>query len=504
MQNIADIVRFGAERWPNSDCVTYGNRAHTYQEFSVLIGGMAQRLGAVGIGPADSAVIIGDNSDLTLASYFALAQLGATNVPLNAMLTPIEAADVVQRTGAKAVLYGIEYEEFVARLRPLAPTVQTWMPLDAGQNADTSQWPHAPMTISRRGGNDAAFVIFTSGSTGRPKGCVKTHSNMIWHAVNVQLSMPKVADDRELFVIPMAGIGFANSILSSLLGGASVYLERFEPTRALDAIERHRISILFMPPTMLHSLLQVGGQEQRDLTSLRRLETGYQISGRLRDSIAARFGGIVRYGYGTSEGSCSYAPAELFLTDPTCVGRVLGLDEIAIVDPEGRHVPDGQVGEIALRGPSILHQYLDDSALTKAAIDDGGWFHTGDLGRMSPGRMLHFVGRLKDMIKTGGSNVAAAEVEANLATHPDVNAVAVVGVQDDKWGEAVVAVIAPAPASGLTAEALTAFARSGLAAYKRPKHYVLVDELPLNPSGKVAKGQVQELAQRWVQLKEKN
>jgi fatty-acyl-CoA synthase len=493
--NLCDVLRLGAARWPDHECVVYRERRHSYADFATVSGGQAAELSDAGIARGDAVVVLAENSDLLLATFLAIAAIGALNVPLNTMSILDEAIDVVGRTNAAAVLYGSEFADLAEQLRVRCPSVRLWQQLDA--TTDSVTWRRAPLPEPVSGGDEPAMVIFTSGSTGRPKGCVKSHGNLVAHMLHAQLGMPRTADDRDLYVIPLAGIGLANFALLNLLVGAALVLDRFDPAETLRLLATERITTVFLPPTMLHAMLVVPGQAEHDLSRLRRIDTGYEMSARLRGEIATRFGPIVHYGYGSSEGTLSYAPADRFMAEPQCVGVVFGLDELAVVDSVGRRVPVGEVGEIIARGPSVLCEYLGDPALTRATIRDG-WYHSGDLGRMGPDGMLYFAGRLKDMIKTGGLNVAAAEVEQAIALNVGVEEVAVLGVPDDKWGEAVVAAVVAVPGAGLTAGDLQQHARERLAGYKRPKHFVLLDRLPINAAGKVSKGVLRVLVEQRI------
>jgi len=490
MHNLADVARLGAMRWPGREAVVYRGRRYTYAEFAELVGGRVHDLTRRGVGRGDAVVTMAGNSDLLLATYLAIAAIGALNIPLNTMTTVDETADVLARTGARLAYYA---PEFTAQ-RDALPERAEWVLLDAAAVETDPAWARAALPTPAGGADEPAMVIFTSGSTARPKGCVKSHSNLIWHIVNAQLGMPRGPLDREVYVIPLAGIGLVNFALLNLLVGATLVLDRFTPEGTLRGIQDERATHCFLPPTMLHAMLSVPDQGTYDLSTLRRVDTGYEMSARLRNAIADRLGPIVHYGYGSSEGTLSYATAPEFMTDPQCVGVVFGLDELAIMDPDGALLGEGQVGEIVSRGPTLLGGYLGDAELTAAALREG-WYHSGDLGWLGPGRNLHFAGRLKDMIKTGGLNVSAAEVEQILARHPRVESVSVVGVADDKWGEAVVAAVVPVPGSAVSEAELAAFAAENLAGYKRPKRYLIRLELPVNPSGKVAKGVLRRLAE---------
>jgi acyl-CoA synthetase (AMP-forming)/AMP-acid ligase II len=268
-----------------------------------------------------------------------------------------------------------------------------------------------------------------------------------------------------------------------------VILEPFEPVATLSAIERHRATKGFFAPTMLNSLLEEEARSgRRDLESMRQITLSYEISESLRERIEARFPGILHYGYGSTEGGMSVTrDGSRFLADPTCVGKPNGIDIFGIMSEDGRLLPAGEEAEIVVAGPDVMLGYLDDAVSTSEALH-GGWLHTGDLGYIDAGGDLHYTGRFKDMIKSGGVSVAAAEVERCLTGHPAVRDAAVVGLPDEHWGEAVHAVIEAEPGQQVDVEELGALCQKNLAAFKRPKSITVVDALPRNPGGKVAKG----------------
>jgi fatty-acyl-CoA synthase len=496
MLNIVEILRLTSGRTPDAPCTVWKGRRRTYSEMLSLVGSITRELAQRGVSRGACVVTAGSNSDLMLATYMANAALGGITVPLSSMLTLDEARDIVTRTGARHLVSGPEHGYQADQLAELEAEIGNALDLeDWERHADTEQ-RSAPSILGPVGGDSPAMIIFTSGSTGRPKGCVKTHANLIWHAVNRQISMPRRPADRDVYVIPPGGIGFGNYVLNDLLAGCSVILDSFDARRTFELIEGERATLAFLPPTMLHAMLNVEGSEGFDCSSLRAIETGYEMSLRLRERAVSRFGNIIWYGYGSSEGTISFSDPSTLLSDPKCVGRVCGLDEIAVVDENDQPVPDGVIGEIVGRGPTILPEYFDNPELTAHALRNG-WYHSGDLGRLEPGKLLHFEGRIKDMIKSGGYNVAAAEVEEAIASHPAVSTVAVVGITDDYWGEAVTAaVVLSTQDGGLTEAELREYLRPRLARYKCPKRVVFLESLPLNPSGKVAKRELRRLLEK--------
>jgi fatty-acyl-CoA synthase len=485
MFNVSDLARIAADRWPDREAIVHGTRRHTFGAVATMAAERAAYLDRIGVEPGDMVVTVARNSDVLVVTYLALAALGAVNVPISPIATQDEIAEAVDRTGARTLLHDEAASDRVDALEAEGPTVvRLDLEFDEGMQ---------PRDISSPvGGDDPGMVIFTSGSSNRPKACVKSHANLIWHALSRQLSNPTRPRERELYCIPLSGIGFANFVLPHFLSGTTVVIDQFEPRSALRAIQEEKITYAFMPPTMLHAMLAVPDQESFDTSSLIRIGIAYELPQPMRRRLVERFGQVFEFGYGSTEGTSSYASPEKFLDDPQCVGVVLGLDEIRVVDESGRELPDGETGEIVARGPTVMRAYLGDEGLTARTFRDG-WYHTGDLGWFGPGRNLHFDGRIKDMIKSGGMNVAAAEVEGVLAECPGVDQVAVVGLPDDRWGESVVASVVAGAGTELAQEDLVAFARERLAGYKRPKCYVFLPDLPLNAAGKVAKPKLREI-----------
>jgi acyl-CoA synthetase (AMP-forming)/AMP-acid ligase II len=483
--------------WPDEPALVCGDEALTFAELAARVDRAAGELKALGVGDGVAVASLCTNSLELMVLYFALARLGAVSVPLNTMLGPAEVVDTIRRVGARYIFSDPELQDRAGEALPGQVDVARMNIRDESDVWSAGrESTHTPVSsVDSVDPESPAVVIFTSGSSSRPKGVIKTHGQLVWAAINSQLAWPRTGEDRELYVIPLAGIGFANFVLGAMLGGACVVLQRFEPASALDAMVRHRATSSFLPSTMLDSLLDEETRTgRRDLSSMRLVQTSYAMTDALRRRIAERFPGRVQFCYGLTEGSMSSAPASMFLSSPSCVGRPNGLDRFAILNPDGGRLPPGSEGEIGVSGPDVMTGYLGESEASAEVFRDG-WFRTGDLGFIDEEGFLHFTGRLKDVIKTGGVNVAAAEVERVVSQHPEVVEAAVIGVPDGHWGERVHLVASTRPGSSLTADELIAFCRARLASFKAPKSCQIVEELPHNPSGKIAKG---EIADRYA------
>ncbi|QEC48082.1 long-chain fatty acid--CoA ligase [Baekduia soli] len=336
-----------------------------------------------------------------------------------------------------------------------------------------------------------ATIMYTSGTTGVPKGVARTHRANAWNVVNSALGSPRTPEDVELFNLPAFGIGLLHFAIPALLGGATLVLDgAFDPARVWALLGAGDVTRTFLAPTMISAMLAVPAQERHDVSSLQVVYCAYEFAPRLRERALERFGDVFVYMYGLTEAQLTCTRPGDFTAKPGSVGTAMGALRLRIVGDDGTPLPAGEVGEIALQGPSTMAGYHGRPEETAATLRDG-WVHTGDLGRIDADGDLHYVGRSKEMIKTGGFSVDPTEVEQVLLTLPGIAEAAVVGVADEHWGEMVVAFAAPPGPAG-EAEVIAA-CRARLAGYKVPKKVRFLDALPLNATGKVQRGALRAL-----------
>ena len=466
----------------------------TYAELERRIAGLAAGLRAIGLGGRTVAALTA-NESASVELYMALARTRAVAVPLNTRLAAPELRFALEDCGAAAIVadeanlalaqeLGGELGLTVIPVRGAGDTIESLRTTEPGPppGADDGD-ERAPATI-----------IYTSGTTGLPKGVVRSHRANAWNGVNSALGSPRTPADIELFNLPIFGIGFLHFLMPALLGGATVVLDgAFAPARAWELLERHHATRTFLAPTMISAMLAVEGHEARDLSALEIVYTAYAFPERVRHAALERFGEVFLYMYGLTEAQLTCARREDFAAAPTSVGRSMGVSEVAVLGDDGAPAPTGEVGEIAFAGPSLMSSYHGRPEDTAAALD-GRWLRTGDLGRLDPGGDLHYVGRSKEMIKTGGFSVDPAEVENAILEREEVAEAAVVGVADEYWGEEVVAFIVPRDGAEVTDEELVASCRERIAAFKLPKRILTLAELPKNPTGKVERGALRDLA----------
>jgi fatty-acyl-CoA synthase len=345
-----------------------------------------------------------------------------------------------------------------------------------------------------------AQVQFTSGTTGRAKGVRITHAGMVVTGRAFADRLGPTAG--RVWVDPMPLFHTAGNVLGvvgALWARAEHVVLPFAPAPVLRALADRRATLLSAAPTLLDLLVAHPDRPGTDLSALQVLFTGgMTVTPAFVDRVESVFGARLSITFGMTE-TCG-AVLQTSPTDPDrvrreTVGAPLAGTDVRIADPAGVPVPPSVPGELLVRGARITRGYLDDQAATAAAIDADGWLHTGDLAEMDADGACRVVGRIKDMIKTGGENVSPVEVEELLVQHPDVDRAAVIGVPDERWGELVVAFVVPAGGRDPDPEALTAFCRDGLSPFKVPRRWHLVDDLPMTASAKVQRAELRRRAQ---------
>jgi fatty-acyl-CoA synthase len=337
--------------------------------------------------------------------------------------------------------------------------------------------------------DDLAVILYTSGTTGRPKGACLTHGNFTWNCFNVLVDYDVAADDVALMISPMfhvASLGMG--VLPTLLKGATLVLEsKFVPGRVLELIERHRVTWLSGVPTTYQMLCEHPDWDTTDLSSLRKLTCGGSaVPMRVLDAYENR-GLAFTASYGMTETSpgATNLPAAKSREKAGSSGLPHFFSDVRIVDAAGEPAAPGEAGEILLSGPNVIREYWNRP--DAAGSFEGEWFHSGDLGYLDEDGYLFVADRIKDMIISGGENIYPAEVEAAILELPEVAAVAVIGVPDEKWGEVGKAMVVKADGQDPDPDDILAFAREQLAGFKVPKSVDFIDEIPRNPTGKMLK-----------------
>ena len=500
--SVGDLLHRTARRYPDKPAVVSGDHRMTYAEFDATVNRAAHALAARGLAKGDRLALLSHNSWQYGVLAFATAKLGVVLVPVNFMLGPDEIAYVLAHSGAS----GIVVEDALAPTaeKALATAgvqdgVRGWIGLSGAAPADGWEdvdgwWAGGPDTAPDVpvADDDPLRLMYTSGTESRPKGVMLSSRSLISQYVSCVVDGGMTADDVELHSLPMYHCAQLDCFFSVdvYLGATSVILPGPDPALVLATIARERVTKLFCPPTVWISLLRHPDFDTTDLSSLRKgyygaspmpVEVLRELQRRLPDVQLWNF-------YGQTEMSplATILRPDEQLAKAGSAGRASLNVETTLVDDDGDPVEPGVIGEIVHRSPHAALGYYDDEEKTAEAFR-GGWFHSGDLGVLSPDGYLSVVDRKKDMIKTGGENVASREVEEAIYQLPGVAEVAVFGISHPHWIEAVTAVVVPKPGASLTVEDVRAHAAATLAGFKRPKYVVLADALPKNPSGKILK-----------------
>ena len=500
--NVGDALTRVAHARPDSLALVDGERRLTYGAFDAWVNRLARGLAARGYAPGDVLALASGNSAEFLAVYYACAKAGVVCVPVNLGWRPGEVAYVLGHSRARGI---VVESQLVAALGPAIAEVpgvvdivvvaggpdHTGLTLDELAAADGS-----PVEVEV-GDRAPLSYLYTSGTTSFPKGVVASHLAIHLESMSVALDSGWRADDRFLAMMPMFHTAQLNAFCTpAVVVGAAIVVHRgFDPAAFLDTIERERITQVFGLPMMYRAALEHASFAGRDLATLRRAV--YAMAPMPEAQIKAC---LEAYGcdFALLFGQTEMSPVTTFfrpehqLSHVGAVGTPLTGVQVAIMDDDGRLLPRGETGEIVYRGPSTMEGYLHDPEATAAAFRHG-WFHSGDVGRFGGDGVLWFTDRFKDVIKTGGENVASLEVErAVYDTEPGVAEVVVVGLPHARWSEAITAVVVPKEGVTIDPDALRAALRERLDDYKVPKAVIVADALPRTSTGKIQKNVVRE------------
>lgn len=502
---LGDIPRRSARRHPHKIAIIDDDVVLTFAEFDGLVDRTAAALHDSGFGPGSRLGLLSRNCWQYAVLAFATARAGVVLVPINFMLTAEEIAYILEHsrvgglvveadltpTAEQAIRRGGVVRARVALLPKGHEGVPGW--------ADFAQWltTDAPVPNPHIDDDQPVRLMYTSGTESRPKAAIHTSRSLMWQYVSTIVAGEMSHDDVEIHSLPLYHCAQLDNFLATdvYLGATSIILPRPDPEAVLRTIERYRVTNYFAPPTVWISLLRSPVFDRVDLSSLRKGYYGASaMPAEILREIRERLPNLRLWNfYGQTEMAplaCALGPDEQDAHGGSAGRPVLNVETV-ILDDDDNPLPAGVVGEIAHRSPHLTSGYLNDPERTAAAFK-GGWFHSGDLGYYDEHGLLHVVDRKKDMIKTGGENVASREVEEVLYRHNGVHEVAVFGLPHPVWVEAVAAAVVPRDGTTLTEDELLSHCRAHLAGFKAPKRVFLVDALPKNPSGKLLKRLLRE------------
>lgn len=484
---LTQTIHKAARETPNRVALRFQGRVTTHGSFAEQVARAAAVLQAEGMKPGDRVGLLASSSDQFIVALCAIWWGGGVVNPVNLRWSQPEIAYSLHDSGTTLLVADATFAKMADALRGDVAKVLPIAALEA-------EGPG--IADAERRGDDLAAIMYTGGTTGRSKGVMLSHGALVSNAMSVMASAPHPGDTPYLHVAPFYHIGGMGSIVQCMQRRApQTIIEGFDEAEALRLIEEHKITDLFLVPTMVRRLLDHPDCKTRDCSSLRSVRYGAAPMdvALLADAMQA----FPKAGFYHLYGQTEYAPVITTLppaehtTEPDVprmrsAGRPVVGCEVKLLDDTGAEVPCGEMGQIAARGPSMMQGYWNKPEETAAALQDG-WLLTGDAGRFDEDGYLYILDRLKDMIITGGENVYSTEVEDALATFDGVVLCAVIGLPDAEWGERVHAVIQTRDGAPLDKDALTAHARAQIAGFKLPRSFSFVSALPLSPAGKILK-----------------
>ena len=502
-----EFARRSRKLYPKRDAVVDGDRRVNYEEFFARCDCWSAALQALGVREGDSVAYIAPNTLAQLESFYAVPQIGAVLVPLNYRLIGDDFAYLINHSGARIVCVHSDYLEVIESIRARLPDVTAFIALEGSKTnwldyetllAEAPAHFRQPAILE----TDLLTINYTSGTTSRPKGVMITHRNAYMNVVGTLLHHPMTMADRYLWTLPMFHAnGWTFVWTVTAVGAAHICLRKVEPKAVFQKIETESVSMLCAAPTVLISIAHAPEQVRRGpRRGVRVLTAGAPPAAATIERIEGELGWVITQAYGLTETSpfitvCEPRPEHDGLSRAersvikACQGvELLTSGELRVVAEDGRDVPpDGAtIGEIVVRGNVVMRGYYSDPEATAEVLRDG-WFHTGDAALIHPDGYVEIRDRIKDVIISGGENISSVEVEGVLLRHPVVQEVAIVGLPDERWGEAPHAFVVLKAGATASAVELRDFARTHLAHFKAPKGVTFLSELPKTATGKVQK-----------------
>lgn len=489
--------------------IEFGDRRTTWGEAGRRVRRMAGALRALGLEAGDRVAILANNSDRYLEYYFFTPWAGGVVVPLNTRWAAPENIYALNDSGSTILFVDDDFAPMLDAFAGKLESVRTIVhmgdgpPPEGALSYETLLAEAEPAEDAGRADEDLYGIFYTGGTTGTSKGVMLSHANIVTNMLNVLASLEFRQDDCWLHAAPMFHLADGSSILGiTACAARHAIIPKFDPVAAMQAIERHRVTYCLFVPTMLNMLVNHPRVDEFDLTSVRRTLYGASpmpVAVLQKAMVVLKGWGFVQ-GYGMTELSPLATTLEWRHHEvegpnagrlASCGRAVTGV-EVGVFDETGAPCPVGTIGEICCRGANVMQGYWNKPELTEQAIRDG-WMRTGDAGYMDADGFFYLVDRVKDMIVSGGENVYSAEVEQAVYEHEGVAECAVIGIPDEKWGEAVHAIVVRKPGAGIDEAGLIAHCHALIAGYKCPRSVTFVDgPLPLSGAGKILKTELRK------------
>lgn len=496
---IGSFVSRNAIQYANREALVFQDQRWTWRELNERINSLANAFLSLGLRKGDKVALLSENVPACVEANYALAKIGVVYFPVLSRLLPADIGQLIDLSEATALIFHNDFGPMVEKIRDRLPQVKTYIQIDgqlrnfAVDYQEFLDGGHPGEPIADVGMDDPYIFLCTGGTTGVSKIATLTHANALW-AIHTTINALNLTEkDTGIQVLPLFHVIINNCLNSLMAAGARVVLEpRFDPVAYMRRIHDEKVTVVMVVPPFLFSWIAAMPEAMAfDMGGVRVFATAaaaFPLD--LKKTVQAHFSNAeIYYTYGLTESSGGNAtvldPAMVFEKDGS-IGVVNPILRYRLVDEADQDVPVGAPGELLLKGPSIIPGYykrVDETNTTFA----GGWLHTGDIVKQDQDGFLYFVDRRKEMIKTGGENVFAKEVEDVLLTHPKIQEAAVFGLPDETWGEKIHAAVVLKPGQLAEVDELLAFAKENLPGFKRPKVVFFLPALPRNPSGKVLK-----------------
>jgi acyl-CoA synthetase (AMP-forming)/AMP-acid ligase II len=505
--SMIDLFDYACANWPNNEFIVFGKTKISHTEAQATTRQIANGLTSLGCPKGAKAAVLSGNDPIAWLTVLSIWRAGMTYVPLNPRDPIAHNASLLKQFDCDVLFFQEEIAGELSKVKAQLGHIKHFVSL--GKTTDLipdarslNEFVASQPTSSKSVAvamDDVCIITPTGGTTGKPKGVMMTNRNLQMMFANWLQFMPYSPGEFPvaLLAAPITHAAGPLSMLSTLRGGKVVIMSRVDPVAILDTIQDLKVTELFLPPTAIYSLLDTPGVDSRDYSSLKYFiyAAAPMAPEKLRRALAT-FGPVMMQGYGQSEatGAISCLRPEDHLADGefaseerlSSCGRVFPLVRVTIRDNANNELPNGETGEICVAGDNVMKGYYNDKERTDEALVDG-WLRTGDVGHFDKDNFLHITDRKKDMIVTGGYNVYSAEIERVINGIAGVLECAVIGVPDERWGEAVTAVIQLGGGATLTADAIIAECRDKLGPVKTPKNVEFVERLPRSTVGKVLK-----------------
>lgn len=501
---IGNIVSRNAIRFPDREALVCEDVRYTWTQLNGRVNRLAHAFLSLGLKPGDKVAMLSENVPAMVEANYALAKIGVVYFPVKTRLFPQDVRYLIDLSDASVLLFHEEFTPMVEQIRPGLRKIRTFIQVggetqayavdyEAFLSAGEAREPGVEVSS-----DDLYIFLCTGGTTGVSKLAMLTHANALWAVYTTISNMDLSEQDTGLQVLPLFHVIINNCLNSLMAAGAKVVLQhRFDAVQYMRNVHEEKVTVaMVVPPFLFSWIMAVPEAIAYDITHVRAFATAAASFPRdLKESVRKYMPKAdIFYSYGLTEasgGTVTVLPPSRLMDKDGSIGVVSTILDYRIVDPTGKPARKGEAGELLLKGPCVVPGYYRREDETRITFDKG-WLHTGDVVREDEEGFLYFVDRSKDMIKTGGENVFAKEVEDALLAHPKIQEVAVFGLPDPKWGEKIHAAVVLKPGAKATEEELVAYAKEALPGYKRPKVFRFLDALPRNPSGKVLKYKLRE------------